>query len=97
MPARSSLAEVFPQLLLDLRILLPHSGDGNLDPSQELVVACVLGVAVLVLLGSEVLDLLAGILDFGQAEGSGGAFEEVAEGRELREIFVLPVGSWSAI
>jgi hypothetical protein len=37
------------------------------------------------------LDLLAAVFDFGQAERGAGAFEEVAEGGELGEIFLFAV------
>jgi len=44
-----------------------------------------------VLAGAEMLDLFAGIFDFGEAEGGGAAFEEVAEGGKGAEIFGLSV------
>lgn len=42
--------------------------------------------ARLVLHRAEVLDLLAGVLDLGEAQGGGGPFEEMAETGELGEV-----------
>lgn len=47
------------------------------------VVAQLITRARLVLVGAEVLDLLARVFDLCQAERRAAAFEEVAEGREL--------------
>jgi hypothetical protein len=72
------VVELF-QHLLDIVELLLRLLDGAL----ELVEADVVGLvasARLVLVGAKVLDLLARVLDFGEAESGGGAFEEVAEG-----------------
>jgi hypothetical protein len=50
------------------------------------------GGAGFVLAGAKVLDLLAGILDLGEAEGGGGAFEEVPELGEFEKVFVGATG-----
>lgn len=52
-------------------------------------VGCDLGGATLVLFRAKVLDLLARVFDFCQAQGSAGALEEVAEGGELVEVFLF--------
>lgn len=75
-----------PQPLLRDRILPLHPLQRRPDQLERLVRAQVL-VVVLVPLGAVVLDLLAGELDLGDAEGGGGAFEEVAEGGEFGEVF----------
>lgn len=40
------------------------------------------------------LDLLTRILDFGETEGCGGAFEEMAERGEFFEVFQFSSGGW---
>jgi len=57
-------------------------------PQTRLVVGFIFG-ARLVLVRAEVLDLLAAVLDFGQAEGGARALEEVAEGGEFGEVFLF--------
>lgn len=52
-------------------------------------VGCDLGGAALVLLRAKVLDFLARVFYFCQAQGSTGALEEVAQGGELVEIFLF--------
>ena len=43
--------------------------------------------------GAVMLDVLACGLDGGDAERGGGTLEEVAEGRELREVLLLAMGA----
>lgn len=72
-----------PQQHLDLFELLLRLGNGLLAVLQTLVLVGLVVGAGDVLLCAEVLDLLARVLDFGQTEGGGGAFEEVSERGEL--------------
>ena len=55
-------------------------------------VAPVARVPVRFLAGAEVLDLFARVADFGEAQGGGGALEEVAERGEGGEVFVFAGG-----
>ena len=74
--------------LLDLVELVFGLLDDLVEALQRLVLLDVL-CACLVLQLAVVLDLRARVLDLGQAEGSRGALEEVAELAERLELFLL--------
>lgn len=67
------------QHLLDLGVLLADGSQSVLDLLQALVLVGHVGGACLVLHLAVVLDLLAGVLDFGETESGGRTLEEVTE------------------
>ncbi len=76
------------QGLLDLLKLLLGLRDRRLAPGQTDVRVRLLEGARLVLVRTKILQLLAAVLELGQAERGRRAFEEVAEGRERAEVFL---------
>lgn len=69
--------------------LLLRLGDGLAEFRQaDLVVGFVAGASLVFVL-AEMLDLFTRVLNFGEAEGCGAAFEEVAERGELGEVFLF--------
>jgi hypothetical protein len=82
----------FLQNLLHFGILLFHGDQRFLDSFQAFCLVGFVRGAGLVFLLSVVLNLLAAVLHLRQTECGRGAFQEMAERRELREISSLPVG-----
>jgi hypothetical protein len=62
-------------------------GDGLPNHSETILLILDVSCPSFVLFGSKVLYSFALIFDFDEAEGGGGAFEEVTEGREIGEVF----------
>jgi hypothetical protein len=69
--------------LLDLCVLFLDGDQRILDPGEALLLVGLVCCAGLVLLLSEVLDLLAAVLDFREAQRGRGSLEEVSERRQL--------------
>lgn len=87
----SLIAVELPERGLDLLKLGLGLLDRLLAVLQALLVVRLLFFPRAVLVRAKVLDLLAAVLDLGQPQGSGRALQEVAERRELREVFLLTV------
>ena len=86
-------AKESPQLDLDNSVLFTRQSHFWLDFGEKLCLRRVaVGIAVFVLPAAIVLDLFATVLDFGEAKGGGGAFEEMALRGECGEIFFFSVG-----
>jgi hypothetical protein len=62
--------------------------DGLSQSLKTQLIVILIELPSFVLSSSKVLDFLAAVFDFCEAEGSGGAFEEVTESGELCKVFV---------
>lgn len=81
------------QQALRLVVLLVDVAEGGADVVEALCVVGLVAVAAGVEPLAEVLDLLARLLHLDEAEGGGGALEEVAEAGEFGEVG-LDAGGW---
>lgn len=81
------------QQALRLVVLLVDVAEGGADVVEALGVVGLVAVAAGVEPLAEVLDLLARLLHLDEAEGGGGALEEVAEAGEFGEVG-LDAGGW---
>lgn len=77
------------QHLLDLGVLLLDGRQRLLDLREALGLVGLVGRAGLVLHLPEVLDLLAAVLDLGEAQRGRGALQEVAERRQLGQVSLV--------
>ena len=80
----------FLQLYFDVVILSSGPGDRSFNSSQQFGLRHFCRLPFLVFMRAVMLDFFAIVLYLGQAERRGRSFEEMAETRELVQIFVLP-------
>ena len=64
--------------------------NGPFELIQGVLVIVKVVAARLILARAEMLDLLAAVFEFGQAQGRRGAFKKVAEGGQLGEFSLFP-------
>lgn len=72
-------------------VILLQGHHGLLDALETELFVQYLGRACFVLERSVVLNLLTGVFDFGEAQGRGGALEEMAQRAQLGDVLGLPV------